>query len=212
MRIIKLAIFLGVVLSMSSCLMLGIDMSQDPKTQLTDAENLMECCTRPHLTESLIQRAMVTYEKRHDSYGLGNANLLYARFLESRLAANRAYYSKRLDTSIISDNQQEKIVGDRQEEIAEYYRKALQYYRVAEPQALAAGQYFTLSAEYVFMAWSHLGLGEKDAACENFDLSLHAYYEDMRLHPAAHKDNREWKTFPATIAGTKKWADCREAT
>lgn len=67
MKIIKLAMFLGVVLSMSSCLMLGIDLSQDPKTQLDDAQNLMMCCTRPNLTESLIQKAMMTYEKRQDS-------------------------------------------------------------------------------------------------------------------------------------------------
>jgi hypothetical protein len=110
----------------------------------------------------------------------------------------------RLDTSITIDNLQEKI--------AEYYRKALEYYRVVEPKALAAGQYFTLTVVYGYSGYSHLGLGEKNEACENFDLSLRAYYEEMRLHPTAHTDNQGWNTFPATVAEAKKEAECREAT
>jgi hypothetical protein len=83
MRIIKLAMLLSVIVSMSSCLLLGIDLSTDPDKQLDDARNLMNYYSRPNLAEHLIHKAMLTYEKRHDSFGLGNANFLYAKLLQS---------------------------------------------------------------------------------------------------------------------------------
>ena len=83
-----------------------------------------------------------------------------------------------LDKSITFDNRLTKA--------SEQYSLALENYRRAERQELAAGQYDALTNVYFNMAWSNLALGARDEACTDFDKSLQAYNENMRRNPTAH--------------------------
>jgi hypothetical protein len=208
MKVIKLAVSLGGVIALSSCVAFGAAWTWgDPRVQLKDARELFMYFHHPGEAQHLIEQAMLTYQKRNDPLGLGNANMLYAQFLQSQAVVNSEGLFRKygfIDQSVTFDNRLEKS--------SQYYAKALGYYRVAVTQEMAAGNYSTLTSVYGFMAWSHLALGAKHEACADLDLSLQAYHYQMRVNPNAHTQNQEWGGTPETIAAAKQQADCETAT
>ena len=65
---------LSVISSLAACAGIGVVDSPDPLVKLNDAAYLFQKENRPVPAETLIQEAIVIYEKRDDPHGLGNAN------------------------------------------------------------------------------------------------------------------------------------------
>ena len=96
---------------------------------------------------------------------------------------------------------------------SEHYANALEYYRRAELQELAAAKYDALTNVYYNMAWSHLALGAQDEACADFDRTLQAYSENMGRNINVHPNGpRGGGTIPDAVARAKRQAGCRDAT
>jgi tetratricopeptide (TPR) repeat protein len=202
LKTIRLAMSLNLFL-LTSCAGVGVVDSSNPLRKLNDAEYLFMKENRPVPAERLILEAMAIYQKLDDPHGLGNANREYGDFLRSQAVVNWSIYRKGfLDPSVTFDNRLEKA--------SEHYRKALDYYRLAETRELAAGQYDALTNVYFNMAWSHLALGANDEACADYDRALNAYEENVRLNPTAHPQGPV-EGIPASIAAAKQRAGCRAA-
>lgn len=200
------ASLLAVAFLLSGCAGVGIVATSDPAVKLDDAEVLFQRKNRPLPAEQLIQEALVIYQKRDDPHGLGNAHREYGDLLKSAAVVNwESAYRKSggfLDKSITFDNRLTKA--------SEQYSMALENYRRAEPQELAAGKYDALTNVYFNMAWSNLALGARDEACTDFDRSLQAYNENMRRNPTAHPYGaRNSHSIPDTLALAKQQAGCR---
>jgi tetratricopeptide (TPR) repeat protein len=203
MLITKRIVSLSIVLSLSSCAGVGVVDSPNPLVKLNDAEVLYMYKNRPVPAETLILEAMAAYQKLDDPHGLGSANRAYGDFLSSQAVVNweRAYSRHGFfDRTVTYENRLEKA--------KEHYSKALEYYRVAETQELAAGKYDALTNVYYNMAWSNLALGARDEACADYDRSLQAYNENMQQNPTAHPQSSRLG-IPETIAAAKKRADCK---
>ena len=193
---------LGIVLSLASCAGVAVVDSPNPLVKLNDAEILFMYKNRPVPAETLILEAMAAYQKLDDPHGLGSAHREYGDFLTSQAVVSweRAYSRHGFfDRTVTYENRSEKA--------KEHYTKALEYYRVAEAQELAAGKYDALTNSYYNMGWSNLALGARDEACADFDRSLQAYEENMRQNPAAHPQG----SVPELLAAGKKKADCKAA-
>jgi tetratricopeptide (TPR) repeat protein len=196
---------LSVMPSLAACAGVGVVNSPDPLVKLNDAAYLFQKENRPVPAETLIQEAIVIYEKRDDSHGLGNANREYGDFLRSGAVFNwRDAYRRHgfLDRSVTYDNRLEKA--------SEHYSKALEYYRLAKTQEMAAGKYDALTNVYYNMALSHFALGARNEACADYDRALHAYNDNMQRNPTAHPHGSQAGTVPESIAAAKKEAVCRE--
>ena len=203
---IKRVICFSVAFSLSACTGVGIVASSDPHVKLNDAEYLFMKENRPVPAETLIQEAIVIFQKRDDPHGLGNAHREYGDLLRSQAVVNwEAAYRRSgfFDRSVTFDNRLAKA--------SEHYTKALEYYRLAETQELAAGKYDELTNVYYNMAWSNLALGERDAACADFDRTLLAYHDNMQQNPNARPHGSKLGAIPETVAAAKKRADCKEA-
>jgi tetratricopeptide (TPR) repeat protein len=190
---------------LSACTGIGIVASSDPLVELNDAEYLFMRENRPLPAERLIQEAMAIYQKRDDAHGLGSSNREYGDFLQSQTVINWEVAYRRngfLDRSITFDNRLKKA--------ADFYAKALQYYRIAETRELAAGEYDHLTNTYFNMGLSNSALNEKRQACVDFDRSLQAYGENMRRNPAAQPQGSKAGDVPHTIAAAKMRASCGE--
>jgi tetratricopeptide (TPR) repeat protein len=190
------------VLSLSSCAGVGVVDSPNPLVKLNDAEILFMYKNRPVPAETLILEAMTAYQKLDDPHGLGSANREYGDFLRSQAVVNweRAYSRHGFfDRAVTYENRLEKA--------KEHYSKALEYYRVAEAQELAAGKYDALTNLYYNMGWSNLALGARDEACSDFDRSLQAFQENMRREPSAHPQG----SVPELLATARSKADCKVA-
>lgn len=199
-------ILLAAAFLLSGCAGVGIVSTADPAVKLDDAEVLFERKNRPLPAEELIQEALVIYQKRDDPHGLGNAHREYGDLLRSPAVVNwEPAYRKSggfLDKSITFDNRLAKA--------SEQYSMALENYRRAEQQELAAGKYDALTNVYYNMAWSNLALGARDEACTDFDRSLQAYNENMRRNPTAHPHGApNSRSLPDTLALAKQQAGCR---
>jgi tetratricopeptide (TPR) repeat protein len=206
MLITKRIVSLSIVFSLSSCAGVGVVDSSNPLTKLVDAEFLFMNKNRPVPAETLILEAMAAYQKLDDPHGLGSANREYGDFLRSQAVVNweRAYSRHGFfDRTVTYENRLEKA--------KEHYSKALEYYRVAETQELAAGKYDALTNLYYNMAWSNLALGARDEACVDYDRTLQAYNDNMQQNPTAHPRSSPLGTIPEGIAAAKKRADCKEA-
>jgi tetratricopeptide (TPR) repeat protein len=189
---------------LSACTGIGIVASSDPLVKLNDAEYLFMRENRPLPAERLIQEAMEIYQKRDDAHGLGNANREYGDFLKSQAVINLEVAYRRngfLDRSITFDNRLEKA--------ADFYAKALEYYRIAETRELAAGEYDHLTNTYFNMGLSNSAL-KKRQACVDFDRSLQAYEENMRRNPGAQPQGSNAGDVPHTIVAAKKRTSCGE--
>jgi tetratricopeptide (TPR) repeat protein len=205
--IMKCMAVLSTLLSLSSCAGFGVVDPPDPLAKLNLAEHLFVDENRPVPADTLIHDAIVIYQKRDDSLGLGNAYREYGDFLSSAAVFNwRTAYSHGgfSDPSVTYDNRLEKA--------SEYYTKALTYYRLAETQESAAGKYDTLTGVYYNMAHASLALGLRDEACGDYDRALQAYHENMARNPAAHPHGSRAGTVPESIAAAKKGADCTDVT
>jgi tetratricopeptide (TPR) repeat protein len=157
--LMRLAV-IAVTTSFVACAGIGVVDSPDPLGKLNTAEYLFQKENRPVPAETLIQEAIVIYEKRDDPHGLGNANRTYGDFLRSAAVFNwRDAYRRNgfLDRSVTYDNRLEKA--------SERYSKALEYYRLAETQEMAAGKYDALTNVYYNMALSNFALGARKEAC-----------------------------------------------
>jgi hypothetical protein len=206
MNVVMSARLLAAVFFLSGCAGVGIVSTSDPGEKLNDAEVLFLKKNRPVPAEKLIQEALVIYQERDDSHGLGNAHREYGDLLRSPAVASwEPSYRKSggfLDKSITFDNRLKKA--------SEHYATALEYYRRAEQQELAASKYDALTNVYYNMAWSNLALGARDEACSDFDRSLQAYNENMRRNPTAHPyGGRDSRTLPEMLSLVKQQADCR---
>ena len=200
------ASLLAAAFLLSGCAGVGIISTSDPAMKLNDAETLFLRKNRPLPAENLIQEALVIYQERDDPHGLGNAHREYGDLLKSPAVVNwEPAYRKSggfLDKSITFDNRLTKA--------SEQYAMALENYRRAEQQELAASKYDALTNVYYNMAWSNLALGARDEACADFDKSLQAYYENMRRNPTAHPYGaRDSRSLPDTLALAKQQAGCR---
>jgi tetratricopeptide (TPR) repeat protein len=200
------ASLLAAAFLLSGCAGVGIVSTSDPLGKLNDAEVLFQRKNRPLPAEELIQEALVIYQERDDPHGLGNAHREYGDLLKSSAVVNwEPAYRKSggfLDKSITFDNRLTKA--------SEQYSIALENYRRAEQQELAANQYDALTNVYYNMAWSNLALGARDEACTDFDKSLQAYDENMRRNPTAHPHRaRDSRPIPDTLALAKQQAGCR---
>jgi tetratricopeptide (TPR) repeat protein len=195
---------LSMVFLLSSCAGIGVVDSPDPLVKLNDAAYLFQKKNRPVPADTLIQKAIVIYQKRDDPHGLGNANREYGDFLRSAAVFNwRVAYSHGgfSDPSITYDNRLEKA--------SEYYTKALAYYRLAETQELAADKYDALTNVYYNMALSDFALGMQKEACADYHRALQAYNDNMQRNPTAHPHGTQAGTVPESIAAAKKGADCK---
>jgi tetratricopeptide (TPR) repeat protein len=191
--------------SLAACAGVGVVDSPDPLVKLNDAAYLFQKENRPVPAQTLIQEAIVIYEKRDDPHGLGNANREYGDFLRSAAVFNwRDAYRRNgfLDRSVTYDNRLEKASAR--------YTKALEYYRLAEAQEMAAGEYDALTNVYYNMALSNFALGARDEACSDYDRALQAYNNNMQRNPIAHPHGSQAGTVPESIAAAKKGADCME--
>jgi tetratricopeptide (TPR) repeat protein len=200
------ASLLAAAFLLSGCAGVGIVSTSDPAVKLNDAEVLFLRENRPLPAESLIREALVIYQERDDPHGLGNAHREYADLLKSPAVGNlEPFYRKRggfLDRSITFDNRLTKA--------SEQYSLALENYRRAEQQELAASKYDALTNVYYNMAWSNLALGARDEACTDFDRSLQAYNENMRRNPTAHPHGaRDSRPIADTLALAKQHAGCQ---
>ena len=178
---VKSAILVTGMLLLSACAGVGIVSTSDPLLKLNDAEVLFMRKDRPLPAERLIQEAMAIYQERDDPHGLGNAYREYGDLLRSPAVARDEGVYRRdgfRDKSITFDNRLSKA--------NEYYTKALEYYRLAEQQELAAGKYDALTNVYYNMAWCHWMLHELEEACADYDLALKAYGENTQRNPTAH--------------------------
>jgi tetratricopeptide (TPR) repeat protein len=206
MLITKRIVSLSIVFSLSSCAGVGVVDSTDPLVKLNDAEFLFMNKNRPVPPETLILEATAIYQKRDDPHGLGNANRAYGDFLRSQAVVNwQAAYRRNgfFDRSVTYDHRLEKAL--------EHYTKALEYYRLAETQELAAGKYDALTNVYYNMALSKFALGAQAEACVDYDRALQAYNDNMQRNSTAHPHGTNLGTVPETIAAAKKRADCKEA-
>jgi tetratricopeptide (TPR) repeat protein len=206
MPIARWVISPSIMFSLAACAGIGVVDSPDPLVKLNDAQYLFEKENRPVPAQTLIVEATLIYQKRNDPHGLGNANREYGDFLRSAAVFNwRAAYRKGgfADPSITYDNRLEKA--------ADYYTKALAYYRLAVTQELAAGEYDALTNVYYNMALSNFALGARDEACADYDRALQAYNDNMQRNPTAHPHGTPAGTVPESIAAAKKGADCKEA-
>ena len=200
------ASLLATAFLLSGCAGVGIVSTSDPGVKLDDAEVLFQKRNRPLPAEELIQEALVIYQERNDPHGLGNAHREYGDLLRSPAVVSwEPAYRKHggfLDKSITFDNRLAKA--------SEQYSIALENYRRAEQQELAANKYDALTNVYYNMAWSNLALGARDEACTDFDRSLQAYNENMRRNPTAHPYGaRDSRSLPDTLALAKQQAGCR---
>jgi tetratricopeptide (TPR) repeat protein len=200
------ASLLAAAFLLSGCAGVGIVSTSDPGVKLDDAVVLFQKKNRPLPAEELIQEALVIYQERDDRHGLGNAHREYGDLLRSPAVVNwEPAYRKSgsfLDKSITFDNRLAKA--------SEQYSIALENYRRAEQQELAASKYDALTNVYYNMAWSNLALGARDEACTDFDRSLQAYNENMRGNPTAHPYGaRDSRSLPDTLALAKQQAGCR---
>jgi tetratricopeptide (TPR) repeat protein len=191
---------------LSGCAGVGIVSTSDPAVKLDDAEVLFQKKNRPLPAEELIQEALVIYQERDDPHGLGSAHREYGDLLRSPAVVSwEPAYRKSggfLDRSITFDNRLAKA--------SEQYSMALENYRRAEQQELAASKYDALTNVYYNMAWSNLALGARDEACTDFDRSLQAYNENMHRNPTAHPYGaRDSRSLPDTLALAKQQAGCR---
>jgi len=198
------ASLLAAAFLLSGCAGVGVVSTSDPRMKLDDADVLLLRKNRPVPAEKLIQEALVIYKERDDPHGLGNAHREYGDLLKSSAVVSweRSYrQSGFLDKSVTFDNRLAKA--------SEHYAMALEYYRRAEQEELAAGKYDALTNLYYNMAWSNLALGARAEACTDFDRSSQAYSENMRRNPTAHPHGAtDSGTISGTLALAKQHAGC----
>ena len=202
-RIARCVAASSIMSSLMACAGVGVVASPDPLVKLNDAEYLFQNKNRPVPAEALIQEAIVIYEKRNDAHGLGNANREYGDFLRSSAVFNwRDAYRRNgfLDRSVTYDNRLERASA--------HYSKALEYYRLAEIQEIAAGKYDALTNVYYNMGLSNFALGARNEACADYARALKAYNDNMQRNPTAHPHGSQAGTVPESIAAAKEGADC----
>jgi len=201
--LIRNALAIGAVLSMSGCSGFGIVASSDPLTKLNEAENLFVRQDRPVPAERLILEAIAIYQERDDPHGLGNAHREYADLLRSPSVAGtwqKLYREKGFqDRTVTFENRLEKA--------SEYYTKAIEYYQRAEKQHREANQFDALTNVYFNMAWSYAMLGNRDNACGYYDRTLEAYAENMKRNPGARPHSSSGP-FRDVVASAKRRAKC----
>jgi tetratricopeptide (TPR) repeat protein len=191
------------MLLLSGCAGVGIVATSDPTGKLNGAEYLFAVKNRPVPAEELIQQAIVIFQERNDSQGLGNANREYGDLLRSQAVVN-------WESAYLRSGFRERSItyGNRLEKATEYYAKALEYYGIAEKEALAADKYDALTNVYFNMGLSNLALGVTAEACTDFNRTLEAYSENMQRNPDAHPHGSKFGTIPDTIVVAKKQAGC----
>lgn len=176
----RFAALLFVVFVSSGCAGIGVATTSDPLKKLNDAEDLFVSQGRPLLAETLIREAMVIYQERGDSQGLGHANREYADLLLSPTVAGKwsKYYRENgfQDKTVTFDNRAEKA--------AEYYAKAIEHYARAVDQVRKNNRYDSLTNVYYNTAESYIRLNDRANACRYYKETLGAYEESIRRNPS----------------------------
>ena len=162
------------------CAGIGVVETSDPMEKLNDAHYLYTYQYRALIAERLIWEAMEIFREKQDFHGLGHAHREYADLLTS---ASMGRWEKVLredgfrDPTVTYDNRLQKA--------KEYYARAMELYRRAEPSLVADKTYDGLTNLYYNMSWASFQIGETEEACGFVEKSLDAYAQNIAQNPDA---------------------------
>lgn len=165
---------------LASCAGVGVMETSDPMEKLNDAHYLYTYEYRALIAERLIREAMDIFRERQDFHGLGHAHREYADLLTSPSMGRWEKVFREdgfRDATVTYDNRFEKA--------QEYYARAMDFYRRAEPSLKADEVYDALTNLYYNMSWASFQLGETEEACEFVEKSLDAYAMNIAQNPDA---------------------------
>lgn len=165
---------------LAGCAGVGVVATSDPHVKLSEAYYLYTYQGRALIAERLIWEAMEIFRERQDFHGLGHAHREYADLL---LSSSIARWEKVFredgfrDSTVTFENRFEKA--------KEYYARALETYRRAEPSLKTDETYDALTNLYYNMSWTSFQLGETEEACGFIEKSLDAYAMNIAQNPEA---------------------------
>lgn len=208
MKSFKLKVLVvGLALQISGCAGVGIVETSSPLNKLADAEYLIKATNRVLPAEKLIWEAIAIYQESNDLHGLGNAYRTYSELLKSKAISVELakYYQTNgfRDKSVTFDNRIAKS--------QEYFAKAFDYYLKAEQPLREAKRFDALTNLFWNLGHIYVLRGEGVAACTNYDKSLEAFNENIRLNPTVKPRTDGLNgTFPEAIAKVKKSVNCSD--
>ena len=148
--------------------------------KLNDAHHLYTFEYRALIAERLIWEAMDIFRERQDFHGLGHAHREYADLLTSPSMGRWEKVFREdgfRDATVTYDNRPEKA--------KEYYARAMDLYRRAEPSLVEDKVYDALTNLYYNMAYASFQLSEIEESCTYVKKSLDAYAQNIVQNPDA---------------------------
>jgi tetratricopeptide (TPR) repeat protein len=179
MSVIKTVFLCCLLPIFAACTAVGVQVTGNPLEKLNQADDFMRE-DRPLSAEKNIREAMDIYENSKDMHGLGNAYRQYADFLRSPVLEK---WQKVLEQGGFMDKS--TSYENRFNRSRDYYRAATRFYELAARDHTLGQRYDALTNVHVNSAWAHLGMGQKENACGQFDLAIKAYEEHLKLMPDA---------------------------
>ena len=170
--------FVAIPWLLAGCEGIGVMETSDPLVKLNDAIYLYAQERRALIAERLIWEAMAIYQERQDFHGLGHAHREYADLLLSPSVVRWEKVFREdgfRDATVTYDNRIEKA--------QEYYARAMDFYRRAEPSHKADEVYDALTNLYYNMAYASFQLGEIEATCVFVEKTLDAYAQNIAQNP-----------------------------
>lgn len=185
---------------LSGCAAMLVPETSNPAEKLAWAKELIDKQNRPLPAEKLIVESIDIYKMRQDESGLAQAYRMYGLFYKSGVLIQWQKHFREygfIDKSATYENR---------------LNKAIEYFDKSRELLQKNGDVSSITNIYLQMAFTYQLMGNKDAACDAYDLSLKSEQAISKSNPElVTVIPKEFKSFEHGISIYKGRLGCKHA-